>query len=58
MRADDTESALPACLDRLWLVALAFEDLSSVLWAALQQPMARGEIPAPLPRAPFEYMSG
>ena len=58
VRADDTESALPACLDRLWLLALAFGDLSSVLWAALQQAMARGEMSAPLPRAPFEYMSG
>ena len=58
VRADDTESVLPACLDRLWVVALAFEDFSSVLWAALQQAMARGEKTATLPKAPFKDMSG
>ena len=56
VRADDTESVLPACLGRLWLVALAFEDFSSVLWAALQQAIVRVEKSAPVPRAPVSTL--
>ena len=54
VRADVTESALSACLGRLWLVALAFEDFSSVLWAALQQAIARDAESTLLPRAPLK----